>query len=64
MWNIEELKKEIMDYAIETLTTRLNYTQDEAISCVKKSKIEESIEKVPDIIAHYSEEQLLYALLY
>jgi len=63
MWNIEELKKRTVSRVVDGLINYLGVTESEAVKLVENAGIEEMVEIAPDLMLHYSKEQLVYDIL-
>ena len=58
-----ELKRTIIRFAEDGLVKYVGMTSEQAKNKVKQSTLEKSIDRAPDIIAHYSQEQLVAAVI-
>ena len=58
-----ELKRSILKFAEDGLIKYLSVTREEAKNYIKKSTIEKSIDRAPDVVAHYSQEQLVCCII-
>lgn len=53
------LKNKIFKFAEDGLVKHFDMTRVEAHNRVQKSKLEIAINRAPDVVAHYSQEQLV-----
>lgn len=58
-----ELKKSIMKFAEDGLIKYLDMTSIEAKEKIATSRISIAFDRAPDIVAHYSQEQLVSEVL-
>lgn len=63
MWNIGEIKEEVIRRTVKGLVEYLNIDEKRAIELVEKACIEQMVEEAPDLMLHYSKEQLIYDVL-
>ncbi len=61
--NKAELKKSIFKFAEDGLIKYLNISREEAKEYIKKSTLEKSIDRAPDVVSHYSQEQLVCCIV-
>lgn len=57
------LKNNILEFAEDGIIQYLNVSREKAKEYIRKSTIEISINRAPDIVAHYSQEQLVSEIL-
>lgn len=53
------LKRKILRFAEDGLVKHLNITKLEAKNYVSSSNLGKAIDRTPDVVAHYSQEQLV-----
>lgn len=57
------VKNNILKFAEDGIIQYLNVSREKAKEYIRKSTIETSINRAPDIVAHYSQEQLVSEIL-
>lgn len=58
-----ELKITILRHAENGLVKYMQMSHQEAKQKVRQSSLEKSIDRAPDVLAHYSQEQLVAAVI-
>ena len=58
-----ELKATLIRHAEDGLVKYMNMTQLVAKKKVRESSLEKSIDRAPDVLAHYSQEQLVATVI-
>lgn len=63
MEDLDQLKRDILSYAEEGVVKYFNLSRDDAKLKVESSSIEASFNRAPDVVAHYSQEQLVHIVM-
>jgi hypothetical protein len=61
--SIGKTKRIILNLATKGVSELLGISYEDALKIVKESGLEQSIEKAPDLMLHYSKDQLVYEVL-